>query len=494
MKKRQSITKLGQHIRSRELSWETKLFAIKAGFVASIGGLHVGYDIGATAAVLVDLEQQFGLSTFQKEMVPSVMVVGAIVGSAVGGLIMDTIGRRDTIILTGVIFTLASAVCASAPTFTQLLFGRFVLGIGVAIALIADSAYLLEVSPAEWRGALVSCNEFMVAVGIMLAFTSGAVLSNWRVILAIPIAIAILQIVSMLTMPRSPRWLMQNGRYDEARAALAQVFPDKDEQQQAVDTIVAEMKGVGSDTWAAGEGGAEAEGQSEGQSLFSDLMPELVVCVTVIVLSQLTGNPLVMSYAPQIFSDAGLGEHGAATATVGLGAVKIVSTAIAIAQLDDAGRRPLLLFGATGCLVSMSCLAIAFSSPDHTITQLAIFGCVLYVAAWSISYGSIGLLLTSEMFPTKFRGQSMAVATNIGWIANLLVSSTFLSMSDALGRCATFSIYACVCAFGLGFIYLAMPETKGKEVLAIHMELHANPSCACCKSKWSVPAVNTAEC
>jgi MFS family permease len=187
-----------------------------------------------------------------------------------------------------------------------------------------------------------------------------------------------------------------------------------------------------------------------------------------------------MSYAPHIFRDAGIGDDASAYATVGLGATKIVSTLLALLYLDEIGRRPLLLAGALGCLVSMACLAVAFVDPDQTNAPLAIFGCVLYVATWSPSYGATTLLLCSEMFPTKLRGQSMALGTNIMWVSNLVVSLTFLSMATTLGSMETFASYAAVCAFGLCFVYVAVPETKAKEIDEIHAEVHGMKVCAAC--------------
>jgi MFS family permease len=297
--------------------------------------------------VLENLAVHFGLSTFQKELVPSSMVVGAIVGSAVGGVIMDRIGRRDAIILSGFIFFFASSTCAAAPTFIVLLSGRFFLGIAVAIALIADTTYLLEVSPTEWRGALVSCNEFMLAVGIMFAFTCGATVNNWRFILAIPAVIALVQIFAMFSMPRSPRWLAQQGRNGDAMDALACIYPDRADQEEAMKGILTDIRGgdcaidangpvmpteadfeneFGATHTQSGPmaiksqlrstigtvrefspppqlGAEDAEDDRDAAcgaqpvTLCGYARPELVICLTMVMLSQLTGNPLVMSYA-----------------------------------------------------------------------------------------------------------------------------------------------------------------------------------------------------
>ena len=216
--------------------------------------------------------------------------------------------------------------------------------------------------------------------------------------------------------------------------------------------------------------------------LCTSTRPELVICLVMVILSQCTGNPLVMSYAPQIFRDAGLGDDASAYATVGLGGTKIVSTLVALLYLDEVGRRPVLLVGAVGCLVSMVCLTIAFADADNDNTNapLAIFGCVLYVSTWSPCYGATTLLLCSECFPTRLRGQAMAVATSLMWVSNLVVSLTFLSMAHELGQEATFGVYAGVCAFGLLFVYATVPETKAKEVEEIHVEVHGSRICAAC--------------
>lgn len=196
-------------------------FVIKATFAASVGGILFGYDMGVTSTALPQLKTSFGLSRNQLEMVVSFLYIGCCVGATAGGFLCDKYGRKRMILVTDSIFVLAALVLYTAWAFEIVLIGRILVGFAVAVSGIADVAYLHEISPKEYRGAIVSCNEACISLGFMLSYLIGYAISvhvpqdGWRLMFGIGSIIAILQFVAMLFMPESPIWLKQHhGNYE----------------------------------------------------------------------------------------------------------------------------------------------------------------------------------------------------------------------------------------------------------------------------------------
>ena len=191
---------------------------------------------------------------------------------------------------------------------------------------------------------------------------------------------------------------------------------------------------------------------------------------------QFVGNANVLNYAPVILTGAGLGDEAALLSTVGVGVLKTLTTVMAIVQLERMGRRPLLLGGSLVCACAMVMLGVAFSSapPD---SRLAVCGLLLFVTAWSGSFGPLGWLLSAELFPDELRGRAMSIASTVNWTANLTVSLTFLTLSEALGQSTAFFMYAGVAAVALVFVATCVPETMGKSPRTLHRAVRAGCCC-----------------
>ena len=480
--KRESIAAFKADLMSKENDASMRWFAAKSAFFGGLGGLLAGWDIGAIAGVMLQLTTEFKLADGQKELVASTMLMGALGGSVVSGALADRLGRRATILLSSAIFAVGSVVTASASSVGVLYGGRVFTGVAVAVSTTADVMYLTEVAPLEWRGALTSCNELMTTLGILLAYSAGAladgVAGGWRILFGIPTLLALLQFVGMLGMPRSPRWLMERGWREEARDVFRVILVDEARVERELSAIEAELRRQrrAEERRKEERRGAGDEG---GGGLCHRAGPELAVAVTMMVFSQWVGNANVLNYAPIILTKAGMGASASLAATVGLGVVKMLMTIVAIVSLETKGRRPLLLAGAVCCAVAMLMLGAAFTPTPPTV-PLAVGGLVLFVAAWSASFGPLGWLLASELFTDADRGRAMSVATSVNWSANLGVSLTFLTISDALGQNNAFFMYAAVASAALLFIFVWVPETMGKTIGEIQREVRAKPGCGCC--------------
>ncbi len=194
------------------------------------------------------------------------------------------------------------------------------------------------------------------------------------------------------------------------------------------------------------------------------------------VFQQVTGINTVIYYAPTIFEFAGFKSASAAIlATAGVGVVNVIMTIVALLLLDRVGRRPLLLTGMAGMVISLTVLGFAFQSQrmSSVLGPVAVISLMLYVGSFAIGLGPLFWLLISEIYPLKIRGLAMSLATVVNWGANLVVALTFLSLIEYLGRSGTFWLYAGVGLITWFFSFFFVPETKGRSLEEIEAHWRA---------------------
>jgi MFS transporter, SP family, galactose:H+ symporter len=430
--------------------------------ISALAGLLFGYDTGVISGAILFVRKDFLLSTFQEEVVVSAVLLGAMVGAAFGGKLADALGRRKLLIYVAILFVIGAIGTALAPTPTWLALGRVVVGAAIGIASFTAPLFISEVSPAPVRGKLVSLNQLMVTIGIVVSYLADYGLANkeaWRWMFGLAAIPALILLIGLFFVPESPRWLMSRSREEEARAVLQRIRESND--------VSAELAEIQADL-----------NQQEGswhELLSPSLRRPLIIGIGLAIFQQFTGINTVIYYAPTIFQLAGLHSASAAIlATVGVGAVNVLLTILALRLLDRVGRRPLLLYGLVGMVISLGVLGAAFlfSSLSSIIAWLAVISLAVYVACFAIGLGPVFWLLISEIYPQKIRGRAMSVATVMIWASNLIVALTFLSLLHSLGRSATFWLYAVIGIAAWFFAYRLVPETKGRTLEQIDAEWH----------------------
>ncbi len=319
--------------------------ALSAG-VTALGGLLFGYDTGVVSGALLFVKKDFGgLSSFQEELITSLLLVGAVVGALVAGRVADLIGRRLTVLITAAIFVVGVLLAAFTPTFPVLLVARIVIGLAVGSASMVVPLYIGEVVPPRVRGGLVSLNQLAITAGILVSYLIDYGLSgsaNWRLMFGLAAIPAVLLFVGMLFQKESPHWLIRQDRIDEARDVLKRVRNDEDD----IDGEIREVQEV-------------SRKQAGTRELLSpSIRPLVFVGVMLAVFQQITGINTVIYYAPTLLQGAGFGNSAALLANVVNGAVNVGMTIVAIWLLDRAGRRPLLLSGTAGMAVGMAITAL----------------------------------------------------------------------------------------------------------------------------------------
>jgi SP family galactose:H+ symporter-like MFS transporter len=422
--------------------------------LSALGGLLFGYDTGVISGAILFIRQDFGLSDLSVEVVVSSVLVGALIGAAFGGELADRLGRRKVIILAAAIFALSAFLTASVPSIPWLILGRIMVGIAIGIASITAPLYISEVAPAEMRGALVSLNQLAITIGIVVSYLVDYLLSDiqgWRYMLGLAAIPAIILGVGMLPLPDTPRWLIKNDKTDKARTVLKRIR-GKANVEDEVKEIQTSLK-------------KQATGRAE---LFNPLVkPALIIGVFLAIFQQATGINTVIYYAPKIFQFAGIVSASSAIfATLTVGIVNVIMTIVAIFLLDRIGRRPLLLIGLAGMIFSLCLLSFTFYLPalGGLIGKLSVVGLMLYVGSFAIGLGPVFWLLVSEIYPLKVRGLAMGVASEANWGTNLVIALTFLTLIQVIGKSGTFLFYALVGIAAWIFVYLLLPETKGRTL------------------------------
>jgi SP family arabinose:H+ symporter-like MFS transporter len=428
------------------------LYVLSITLVAAIGGLIFGFDTAIVAGATRYMKEQFSLNSLQEGWAVSVVLIGCMVGSGLAGPISDRVGRRRFMLVAAALFLVSAVGCALPRTIAAFMIFRFVGGLGIGSAAVLSPLYIAEVAPARVRGALVSVNQLAIVTGIMLAYFvnwvfAGAGPDNWRWMYAMGAVPSVLFFLLLLRVPESPRWLVKNGREDEARTVLTRA-----------DSAAAAAAGLRDikDALALEEGSF--------RELFRPAFRRpLLLAIVLAVFQQITGINAILYYAPRIFEGAGFARMSAIGQSAVVGLFNMLFTLVAIVLADKVGRRPLLLVATGGMGISLLLLGAAFRFPLLPASAL-LFIILLYIAFFASAMGPLVWVVMAEVFPIKVRGAAMGLATLILWFADFVVTLTFPVISDRFHPSSAFWLYAVMCVFDLAFMWRFLPETKGKTL------------------------------
>src|SRR3712207_4461614 len=335
---------------------ERRRFVNTAAAITATGGLLFGYDTGVISGALLFIREDFApLSPFLEGIIVSFLLVGAVIGALSGGPLSDRVGRRPATLLAAVIFGVGALAVAFAPGVGFIIFGRFLLGLGVGLASMIVPLYIAEIAPADRRGALVSLNQLMITIGILASYIVGVIftpIEGWRYMFGVALIPALILGIGMFRLPESPRWLFNRGQTEKARAVLS-----RSRSQQEIDLEFREMEEI-----KRAEQEQERERVGYAELLSPYVRPALIIGIGLAIFQQITGINTVIYYAPTILQGVGFSEGGAIAATaLGVGVVNVGFTILAVRIIDRAGRRPLLIIGLIGMVVSLALLGVVFA-------------------------------------------------------------------------------------------------------------------------------------
>ncbi|KAF9223529.1 general substrate transporter [Gyrodon lividus] len=441
---------------------------------SAIGAFLFGYDSGIISSV--KSMQQF-LDYFDN---PSNAMIGAIVSTFNGGCFFgamgaawtnDRWGRKRTIQFGAVWALCGGAMQAGANNMACLISGRIVAGVAIGILSMTVPLYNTEIAPPKIRGFMVGLNQQMIGTGFIVAnwvgygcaFLNGNV--SWRLPLGIQTVPAALLLIGTQFLPYSPRWLLEMDRDDAAREVVYKLHgADTPETKSVADREYEEMHDQ-----------IKADALVRSRNI-SDLwatramMRRTMVAVGVQAFTQFTGINVINYYGPQMYEALGLTPSQSLLVQGIYGGIgPIVNLFFIIFILDWVGRKKPLMFGAGSTVILFSILsALVASYPpgaDQNLSaqRAAIAMIFLINIIFSLSFGPVSWVLSSEVFPTRTRAIGTSVATCANWLFNALISETSpIGMANVGYK--FYILFVCLNAADFIIIACFFPETKGKSL------------------------------
>ncbi|NQW37243.1 MAG: sugar porter family MFS transporter [Flavobacteriales bacterium] len=503
-------------------------------FVVSLGGFLFGFDAGIISGVMSYAGPEFNLTDGQLGWVVSSPSFAAMIAMLFSGRLSDVVGRKKILIIVAFLYAISALLSAYAGSYEMLYIARMIGGIAFGAALILAPTYIAEISTAENRGKLVSIQQLNIVLGFFAAFLSNYYLNKlntsgdsfftdenvWRWMLGLEMIPAVLYFISMFFVPKSPRWLYAQNKIKEARNVLNEIHGSK--------TAEIEIESI--------EKNIKTEEVNKKVSIKELLKPSLrfilIVGLVIGVLQQITGINAVYFYATSIFKQTGIGTDASFASGILLSLTTVVFTIIAIFLIDRMGRRPLLLIGIAGISISLLVCAYGFSQATYQlssekITQLeniensklevfanktydndldfkndmksalgnqvyaknegaileaattinaplVLLGILGFIACFAFSLGPVMWVLLSELYPIKYRGLAIGAIGFVNSFVSWGIQQIFPWELSNLGNAMSFLIFGVIALFGFFILIKILPETKGKSLEQIELELVKN--------------------
>ncbi|KAG0530735.1 hypothetical protein BDA96_05G212200 [Sorghum bicolor] len=447
------------------------MFAFVCATLASMTTILMGYNLALMSGAELFMRDDLGLTDEQVEVLSGSMNMFMLASILAAGWAADALGRRGTVVLANA-FLMAGALAMSlGGSFASLMAARFVTSVGVGFAVVVAPVYAAEIAPASSRGLLSSLVDFFITAGILLSYVSNYALAGlplglgWRVMFALGVPPPLLLAAGVLAMPESPRWLAMRGRDDEARAVLERT---SDAPAEALDRLDEIRRAV-----AAQVGGAGV--WSELFARPSPMVRRIITNVLVLYsFQQASGIDAIVLYTPLVFKKAGISSTSTVlAATVAVGLVKTLSIFVATFLSDRLGRRPLLLASAAGIAVTLTSLGIALcfgagdgetTTPTPVVAAACVASVLAFVTAFSIGLGPLAPTYSAEILPLQLRAQGMSLGIAANRVTCSVISMTFISLGNTITMAGCFFLYASTAVAAAVFIYVRLPETKGRSL------------------------------
>jgi sugar porter (SP) family MFS transporter len=441
---------------------------IRNAIVAALGGLLFGFDTAVISGTTDALRSIFELDSQSLGFTVASALIGTIVGAAFVGKPADWIGRKKVLIWLAVFYFVSAVGSALAWDWYSFLLFRFLGGLAVGGASVVSPMYIAEISPARLRGRLVALTQFNIVLGILLAYLSNYLIARlnlgaveWRWMFGVEAFPAAAFFFLLFANPFSPRWLIANGRIEEARGILARLGTDTGSVDEEVNRIEQSIN-------------LEKHTLREPFDVQKYFKP-ISLAVLIAMFNQLSGINAILYYAPNVFKMAGAGAESAMLQSVLIGFTNLVFTMIALAIIDHFGRKKLMLVGSIGYIISLGAAAGAFYTYGTNFTplggQIVLAAIVVFIASHAFGQGAVIWVFISEIFPTRVRARGQALGSFTHWIMAAAISWTFPLIADKLGAGQVFTFYAAMMVLQLFWVLFAMPETKGIPLEDIQKKL-----------------------
>jgi sugar porter (SP) family MFS transporter len=433
-------------------------YLLRSTVVAALGGLLFGFDTAVIAGTTHALTQTFHLSPAALGFTVSAALWGTILGSILAGIPGDAFGRRDSLRILAVLYLISALGCATAWSWSSLVFFRFIGGLGIGGSSVLGPMYIAEVSPAKWRGRLVGLFQFNIVFGILLAYLSNYLVgtmqfaaAEWRWKLGVSAIPALLFLIMLFGIPRSPRWLVKKQRIAEARDVL-RMTGEKNFEQELHEIVVS----------------IDAEHAASDALFTRKYAFPIFLAVSIGMFNQLSGINAILYYLNDIFAYAGFSKVSSDLQAVAIGATNLIFTMLAMAVIDRIGRKTLLLIGSVGTAACLAGVAAIFLTRQHQ--DLLVWLLIGYIAFFAFSQGAVIWVFLSEVFPNRVRAKGQSLGSFSHWAMNAIISLTFPLMAQASGG-YPFVFFAAMMVLQFLVVLIFYPETKGLSLEEMQRKL-----------------------
>jgi sugar porter (SP) family MFS transporter len=432
--------------------------------IVALGGFLFGFDTAVISGAEQSIQTYWSLTPVEHGLTVSIALIGTILGSLIGSIPSDRLGRRSTLMIIAAVYLFSSLGTAFATNWYIFLLFRFLGGLGVGASSVTAPVYISEIAPAQKRGSLVALFQFNIVFGILLSYFSNYLIGQegetaWRWMLGVQAFPSLLFLILLQIVPESPRWLiLKKGKLDEAIAILKIVIPE------SYQTEVENIKNNKQQQNGAGD---------SSQLLSPKYRVPVFLAVAFAVFNQVSGINAIIYYAPRIFEMTGLGRNSSLLSTVGIGIVNFIFTLVAINFIDRIGRKTLMLIGSIGLISTLGLVAQAFYTQNFSGWTVTIY-LLVYIAFFAFSQGAVIWVFISEIFPNQVRAKGQTLGSCTHWVMAAIVAFSFPMLAEKLGGGNTFLFFCIMMVLQLFFVWKLMPETKGKSLEQIErtMVLH----------------------
>jgi sugar porter (SP) family MFS transporter len=492
-----------------------KSYTILISLIVALGGFLLGFDSAVISGAVKGITLSFDMTEWMLGFAVGCVVFGAMGGNLIAGPLSDRFGRKNILIVVAILFTISATWSALATGYVEFIIARIIGGVGIGGAILIAPIYIAEIAPPKLRGSLVSFNQLNIVIGISVAYFSNYFLvdmegESWRYMLGIEAIPALIYFLALLTVPKSPRWLILKVN----NTSLARKILQRIGGETYANTTIAEIeRGVA---------------KKESQGKLADLLNSRYVTIMTIALGiaffqQITGINAIFYYAPTIFEQAGGSTDSSFLQAIVVGLTNLAFTLVAIWLIDKLGRKPLLLIGTASMTIALLMATFAFNNASYDFNastlekisnteiktalttldgqsfdgqavlfevvqpllgkdqflefkrneitnliqinaSLVLIAILLYVASFAISLGPVMWTLISEIFPSKIKGIAISVVGFFNSLVSFSVTQIFPWELSNLGPTMTFALYAVMSFLAILFVYKFVIETKGKTL------------------------------
>ncbi|ETW83108.1 major facilitator superfamily [Heterobasidion irregulare TC 32-1] len=468
-------------------------YACGCAIFASIGGLTFGYDQGVIANVLImqDFMQRWPIGPWEKGLMTAVLELGALFGALMAGISADRFSRRTSMVLACAVFCIGSALQCWAESLSHVVLGRAIGGFGIGALSMLSPLYMAEISPPEVRGSLMSLEQFSIVLGCVIGFWTGFFTRNstslaqpidlsrlkgiiyriinsdvtvpgsasWRIPLGLQLVPGLLLAFGSFLLPPSPRLLVYQGKNRPTASGLPNILHTHDIEfleMQVEANLIYRMTGTDD------KNSFRNEARSWVKLFDRRYLDRTLIGIMIMFFQR---KPTLIYYGPLLLRSLGLtGNSVDLLVAGGINIVQLVAVLPAIVYIDQWGRKPLLRAGSAVMTIShllVSLLIYEFSGhwAEHRVAAAMSVGCLyLFMAAYGISFGPVGWVLPSEVFPLSMRSKGVSLSTASVWSNNFLVGLVTPGLME-ISASGTFMVFACACFAAYLWSTYVVPET-----------------------------------